>query len=108
MARILIIAVTMRVIALMCALVSMAALADDRKVNMPVGYTKTIELPANVTKVVLSDPRVVDVSRNGRKLTFTGQNRGSTSAIVHVREGNRQTTHRLSVYVATDKYALPY
>ncbi|MBS1152115.1 MAG: Pilus formation protein terminal region [Myxococcaceae bacterium] len=98
----------MRVLALMCGLVSMAAIAGDKRVNMPVGYSTTVELPANVTKVVLSDPRVVDVSRNGRKVTFTGQNRGSTSAIVHVKEGRKQTTHRLAVYVATDKYALPY
>jgi len=86
----------------------MAAIAGDKRVNMPVGYSTTVELPANVTKVALSDPRVVDVSRNGRKVTFTGQNRGSTSAIVHVKEGRKQTTHRLAVYVATDKYALPY
>jgi Flp pilus assembly secretin CpaC len=92
----------------MCALVSMAAMADDKKVNMPIGYSKTVELPANVTKVVLSDSRIVDVTRNGRKLTFSGQRRGSTSAIVHVKEGNRETTHKLSVYVATDRYALPY
>ena len=86
----------------------MAALADDKRVNMPVGYSTTVELPANVTRVVLSDPRVVDVSRNGRKLTFTGQNRGSTSAIVYVREGRKEATHRMAVYVASDKYALPY
>ena len=98
----------MRVLALVCALVSMAAVADDKRVNMPVGYSTTVNMPANVTKVVLSDPSVVDVSRNGRKLTFTGQSRGSTTAIVHVKEGRKQTTHRLAVYVASDKYALPY
>jgi Flp pilus assembly secretin CpaC len=92
----------------MCALVSMAAIAGDKRVNMPVGYTTTVDMPANVTKVVLSDPSVVDVSRKGRKITFTGQNRGSTTAIVHVKEGRKQTTHRLAVYVASDKYALPY
>ena len=92
----------------MCALVSMAAVAGDKRVNMPVGYSTTIDMPANVTKVELSDPRVVDVRRNGRKLRFTGQSTGSTSAIIHLKEGRKQTTHRLALYVASDKYALPY
>ena len=94
--------------ALVCALVSMAAVAGDKRVNMPVGYSTTVDMPANVTKVVLSDARIVDVSRNGRKVTFTGQNQGSTTAIVHVKEGRKVTEHRLAVYVASDKYALPY
>lgn len=98
----------MRVLALTCVLVSMAAFAEDKMVNMPVGYRTTVELPANVSKVTLSDPRIVDVRRVGKKLIFTGQKRGSTSAIVQVNEGGRETTHRLAVYVATDRYALPY
>ena len=89
-------------------MVSMAAVAGDKRVNMPVGYSTTVDMPANVTKVVLSDARIVDVSRNGRKVTFTGQNQGSTTAIVHVKEGRKATTLRLAVYVASDKYALPY
>ncbi len=98
----------MRVMALVCALVSMAAVAGDKRVNMPVGYSTTLDMPANVSKVTLSDPNIVDVKRSGRRLTFTGTQRGSTTAIVQVKEGRKQTTHRLAVYVASDKYALPY
>lgn len=98
----------MRALALMAALVSAAAMAGDKRVNMPVGYSTTLDMPANVTKVTLSDPNIVDVHRSGRKLTFTGQNRGSTTAIVHVKEGRKEVKHRLAVYVASDKYALPY
>ncbi len=92
----------------MIAMVSMAAVAQDKRVNMPVGYRTTVRMPANVTKVELSDPKVVDVVSNGRKLIFTGQSQGSTTAIVYVKEGRKQTTHRLAVYVASDRYALPY
>ena len=86
----------------------MAAVAGDKRVNMPVGYSTTVEMPANVSKVELSDSSIVDVSRKGRKLTFTGQRRGSTTAIVHVKEGRKVTQVRLAVYVASDRYALPY
>ncbi len=98
----------MRVLALVVLTFSMAAAAGDKKVNMPVGYSTTVDMPANVTKVVLSDNRIVDVSRNGRKVTFTGQTQGSTAAIVHTREGRKEQTHRLAIYVASDRYALPY
>lgn len=98
----------MRVLALVAVLVSMAAAAGDKRVNMPVGYRTTVDMPANVTKVTLSDPNIVDVQRNGRKLTFTGQSQGSTTAIVHVKEGRKEVKHRLAVYVASDRYALPY
>lgn len=98
----------MRALVLVVTLMSAAAMAGDKRVNMPVGYSTTLDMPANVTKVVLSDPNIVDVSRSGRRLTFTGQNRGSTTAIVHVKEGRKTVQHRLAVYVASDKYALPY
>ena len=86
----------------MCAMVSVAAAAADKQVNMPVGYSTTLDMPANVSKVTLSDPNIVDVRRNGRKLTFTGQTRGSTTAIVHLSDGRKETKHRLAVYVATN------
>jgi Flp pilus assembly secretin CpaC len=98
----------MRALVLTLVLVSMAAVAEDKRVNMPVGYTTTVDMPANVTKVELSDSSVVEVKRRGRKVIFTGQNQGSTTAIVHVKDGRKQTIHRLAVYVASDRYALPY
>jgi len=79
--------------------------ADSLKqVNVPVGSSTTVELPASVSKVTLSDPSVADVEFNGRRLTITGQHKGSSEVMITTRDGKM----RLGVYVASDKYALPY
>ncbi len=81
-----------------------APTANLKQVNLPVGSSTTVELPASVSKVQVSDPSVVDVSTSGRRITLTGQRKGSAEAIITTREGKM----RLGVYVASDKYALPY
>src|SRR5262245_21430711 len=73
-----------------------------KQVNVPVGSTTTVELPASVSKVTLSDPSVADVQVSGRRLTITGQRKGSAEAMITTRDGKM----RLGVYVASDKYAL--
>ena len=98
----------MRTFSLLVVLVSMAAFADDKRVSVPVGYSTTLEMPDNVKKVTLSDSSIVDVRKNGRKLTFYGQKRGSSSAIIHTGEGRHRVQTRVAVYVASDRYALPY
>jgi Flp pilus assembly secretin CpaC len=81
-----------------------APAAEMKQVNVPVGSSTTVELPASVTKVTLSDPSVAEVDFNGRRLTITGQHKGSAEAMITTRDGKM----RLGVYVASDKYALPY
>lgn len=82
-----------------------SAPADSLKqVNVPVGSSTTVELPASVSKVTLSDPSVAEVEFSGRKLTITGQHKGSSEVMITTRDGKM----RLGVYVASDKYALPY
>ncbi len=75
-----------------------------KQVNIPVGSSTTVELPASVSKVTVSDPSVVDVKTSGRRITLTGQRKGSAEALITTRDGKM----RLGVYVASDKYALPY
>jgi Flp pilus assembly secretin CpaC len=89
-------------------LLSLTAFAEDKRVSVPVGYSTTLEMPDNVKKVTLSDGSIVDVQKRGRKLTFYGQKQGSSSAIIHTGEGRHVTKTRIAVYVASDKYALPY
>ena len=108
LARILITAVNMRTFSLSLALLSLAALAEDKRVSVPVGYSTTLEMPDNVKKVTLSDRSIVDVRQKGRKLTFYGTKQGSSSAIIHTGEGRHRVQTRVAVYVASDKYALPY
>lgn len=98
----------MRLLSLLCALVSMVVFAEDRRVSVPVGYSTTLEMPDNVKKVTLSDRSIVDVRQKGRKLTFFGQKQGSSAAIIHTGEGKHRVATRVAVYVASDKYALPY
>ena len=108
LARILITEVLMRLISVLVLLVSMAAFAEDKRVSVPVGYSTTLEMPDNVKKVTLSDRSIVDVRQQGRKLTFYGTKQGSSSAIIHTGEGRHKVQTRVAVYVASDKYALPY
>jgi len=75
-----------------------------KQVSVPVGSSTTVEMPASVSKVTLSDPSVADVQVSGRRLTITGQRKGSAEAMITTRDGKM----RLGVYVASDKYALPY
>ena len=98
----------MRTFSLSLALLSLAALAEDKRVSVPVGYSTTLEMPDNVKKVTLSDRSIVDVRQKGRKLTFYGTKQGSSSAIIHTGEGRHRVQTRVAVYVASDKYALPY
>ena len=86
----------------------MVAFAEDKRVSVPVGYSTTLEMPSNVKKVTLSDRSIVDVRQSGRKLTFYGAKQGSTSAIIHTQEGKKKVQTRVAVYVASDRYALPY
>ena len=98
----------MRLISLVMVVASMAVFAEDKRVSVPVGYSTTLEMPDNVKKVTLSDRSIVDVRQQGRKLTFYGTKQGSSSAIIQTGDGKHRVATRVAVYVASDKYALPY
>jgi Flp pilus assembly secretin CpaC len=84
--------------------VSFGALASPTKqVALPVGHTMTMAMPSYVTSVRVADPSLLEVKRQGRKVTLVGRAKGSTDATVMTTEGS--TTFR--VYVAVDKHALP-
>lgn len=82
---------------------SLPALAGQQ-VALPVGHSTTLSLPAPVAKVQVDDPNLVDVRTKGRRVTFVALKKGRTEATVKTKDGDV----KLSIYVAQDKYALPY
>lgn len=98
----------MKLAALVAALVvavPVSALASQPKnLAMPVGTTTTVAMSAPVSKVTVTDPTRVEVKKQGRKVIFVGLETGRTEVVVKTADGEQT----FSVYVATDKYALPY
>lgn len=89
------------------SLVSTLAVASspkEKQVALPVGHSMTMAMPAAVTGVRVNDPALVEVRRQGRKVTLVALAQGSTEATVTTAEGS----HRFRVYVAADKYAMPH
>jgi uncharacterized protein YcfL len=73
---------------------SLALAGGPKQVNMPVGHSTTLSMPAPVASVSVEHPKLVEVSRrNGRTVVLTG--RGTDGEM------------RLRVYVAADKYGMP-
>lgn len=97
----------MKPFALLCAatLAStvVASPAKQKQVALPVGHTMTLAMPAPVKSVRVSDPTLVEVKREGRKVMLFARAKGNTEATVTTSEG----AHVFRVYVAEDKYALP-
>jgi Flp pilus assembly secretin CpaC len=96
----------MKPTAFLCAVWLLAAPAFAnplKQISLPVGHSMTMAMPAPVTAVEVSDPSLVEVRREGRKVTLVALSRGNTEATVKTADGE----HRFRVYVAIDKYALP-
>lgn len=98
------------VMKLATALLAVVALAlpavaapKQRQVALPVGHTMTLAMPAPVKSVRVSDPSLVEVKREGRKVMLFARAKGNTEATVTTADG----AHVFRVYVAEDKYALP-
>ncbi len=95
----------MRTAVLITALLSLPVLAGSKQqVALPVGHSTTLSMPAPVSKVTVTNPSLVDVSQDGRRVTFVARAKGSTEAVVKTAQGE----HRFRIYVAQDKYAMPY
>lgn len=90
-------------LAAVLSLSTLALAGGPKQVNMPVGYTTTLSMPAPVATVTVEDPSLVEVSTQGRRVVLVGLSRGRTVAVVKTAAGEQ----RLSIYVAADKYALP-
>lgn len=86
------------------SLSSIALAAGPKRLNMPVGHTTTLSMPAPVSKVTVADPALVEVSQRGRQVVLVGRSAGATQVTVRTAEGEMQ----LMVYVAADKYGLPH
>jgi hypothetical protein len=89
---------------LLLALASPAVASAPRQLSLPVGRTMTLAMPNLVSQVRVNDPGLVEVKTTGRNVTFVALTRGTTEAVVTTIEGE----HRFKIYVAADKYALPY
>jgi Flp pilus assembly secretin CpaC len=83
---------------------TVALAAGPKRLNMPVGHTTTLSMPAPVSKVTVADPSLVEVSQRGRQVVLIGLSTGHTQVTVRTAEGDME----LSVYVAADKYGLPH
>lgn len=97
---------TLRLVAAVVSVVlPLAAVAQEAvPLAMPVGSTTTLALPAPVSKVTVREPELVEATVRGRKLVLVGLGAGRTEVVVKTSSGEQ----RFSVYVAVDKYALPY
>jgi Flp pilus assembly secretin CpaC len=78
--------------------------ASPQQLAMPVGSTTTVTMPAPISRVTVEAPGLVEVKKRGRELILVGRETGRTQLVVHTLDGEL----RFSVYVAKDKYALPY
>lgn len=91
--------------AALLALTPAVALASQPKqLAMPVGHTTTVAMGAPVSRVTVDDPAKLEVKKQGRKVIFVALETGRTEVTVKTADGEQ----RFSVYVAKDKYALPY
>jgi Flp pilus assembly secretin CpaC len=105
MARELITPVHMKLIALTLMLAASSALASvPQKLALPMGHTTTISMPSAVSKVTVGDPSKVEIHKQGRKVTLVALDKGTTEATIKTQDG----VHKVSIYVAADKYAMPY
>jgi Flp pilus assembly secretin CpaC len=105
MAQELITGVGMKLFALTLMLAASAALASiPQRIAVPLGHTTTLSMPSNVSKVTVTDPSKVQVKKEGRKITLVALEKGTTEATINTQDG----VHKVSIYVAADKYAMPY
>src|SRR5262245_5879965 len=105
MARELITGVHMKLFTLAALLTSsLAFAAAPQKLNVLLGHHTTLSLHTEVSKVSVSDPSKVEIKKQGRRVTLVGLEKGTTEATIRTREG----VTKMSIYVAADKYAMPY
>jgi Flp pilus assembly secretin CpaC len=94
-----------RSLTLVAALISaLATAATPKQINLPVGHTTTLSMGSQVSTVKVDDPALVEVKKDGRKVSFVARAQGNTQATVMTSDGEV----RFRIYVAADKYALPY
>ena len=90
------------VAALIAAPLALASV--PQKLTVQVGHSATLSMSSTISKVVIDDPTKVEVKKQGRKLTITALSKGTTDATIRTSDGET----RVSIYVAADKYAVPY
>jgi Flp pilus assembly secretin CpaC len=95
----------MRFFALVLMLAAASAMASvPQKLALPLGHTTTVTMPSQVSKVTVQDPSKVEIKKQGRKVTLVALDKGTTEATIKTQDG----VHKVSIYVAADKYAMPY
>jgi Flp pilus assembly secretin CpaC len=97
--------VHMKLFVLMVVLAAGTAFASiPQKVSLPLGTSTTLSMPTNVSAVTVGDPSKVEIKKQGRKVTLVALDKGTTDVTIRTQDG----VHKLSIYVAADKYAMPY
>lgn len=83
---------------------SMAFASTPQKLSLPLGHSTTLSMPGEVSKVSVADPSKVEIKKQGRKVTLVALEKGTTEATIKTKDG----VTKLNIYVAADKYAMPY
>ena len=83
---------------------SLAFASAPQKLSLPLGHSTTLSRPGEVSKVTVSDPSKVEIKKQGRKVTLVALEKGTTEATIRTKDG----VTKLNIYVAADKYAMPY
>jgi len=82
---------------------AIALAAEPKQLNMLVGNTTTLSMPAPVSAVKVEDPSLVEASKDGRKVSLVALARGTTEVTIVTPDGEK----KLRVYVAADRYSMP-
>jgi Flp pilus assembly secretin CpaC len=95
----------MKLFALTVLLTASLAFAQaPSKLSLPLGTSTTLSMPSDVSKVSVADPAKVEIKKAGRKVTLVALEKGTTEATIKTKDG----VTKVSIYVAADKYAMPY
>jgi len=94
----------MRFFILLAMCLSAVAFAGSKQLSLPVGHSTTVSMGSSVSKVTVSNPNLLEVVKEGRKVTFVARATGTTEATVKTADGDMH----FKIYVAADKYGLPY
>lgn len=100
----LIISPVMRLFLLLALGLSAVAFAGSKQLSLPVGHSTTVSMGSSISKVTVANPNVLEAKRDGRRVTFVARAAGTTEATVRTADGELH----FKIYVAADKYGLPY
>ena len=83
---------------------AVALASTPQKLSLPVGNSTSISLSSEVSNVSVSDPKKVEIEKRGASGWTDRSREGYDEATIRTKDG----VTKVSIYVAADKYAMPY